>query len=395
MIDQVRKTVVYLQGQYACHEPHMVNGAQAVAADGTPIFDSNCSQTGTGFLVNLPTPELGPGIGVPVLVTSKHILRHPRLGAPTGQTEYFDTILAFVNSIQPNVGGSYIVQLPIQIKVNGFLFCSIDNQDPNADIAVCPVSISDSFFDIKGLSPDMFVTQSKIETMRLNETDEVLFSGLFLPYHGANKNYPIVRHGRLALIPKERIPWSIPTSGNSMQDLYLAEITSWGGNSGSPVFVRLSGTREQGGTMFGIQYLLLGVMQGYFNSERPATLDTAAITDTSHLDLKLSENSGIAAIVPAQKILDIIAQPRMKAYLSAVKAISLEKAGRSAEADSSFKEAIATLRETDPEHPLLKEALAGYAEFLRRAGRFPEANFQQRSANSINKTSTTSDDLLR
>jgi len=147
--------------------------------------------------------------------------------------------------------------------------------------------------------------------------------------------------------------------------------------------------------MFGIQYLLLGVMQGYFNSERPATLDTAAITDTSHLDLKLSENSGIAAIVPAQKILDIIAQPRMKAYLSAVKAISLEKAGRSAEADSSFKEAIATLRETDPEHPLLKEALAGYAEFLRRAGRFPEANFQQRSANSINKTSTTSDDLLR
>lgn len=395
MIDQVRKTVVYLQGQYECHEPHIVNGVQALAADGTPVFDTACLLRGTGFIVTLQIPELGPGRGVPVLVTSKHILRHPRLGAPNGVTEYFDTINAFANSIQPNAVGSYIAQIPVRVKVNGFLFCSIDNQDSDADIAVCPIPISDSKLDFMGIGPDMFVTQSTIEVMKLNETDEVLFSGLFLPYHGANKNYPIVRHGRLALIPKERIPWSISSGGYLMQDLYLAEITSWGGNSGSPVFVRLSGTREPGGTLFGVQYLLLGVMQGYFNSERPATLDTAAITDTAHFDLKFSENSGIAAIVPAQKILDIIAQPRMKAYVSAIKAISLGKAGRAAEADSSFKEAISTLRETDPEHPLLKEILMEYIDYLRNAGRFPEANFQQRSANLIDKISTTPDDLLR
>jgi hypothetical protein len=360
-----------------------------------PVFDTSCPLTGTGFLVLLPTPELGEGRGIPMLVTSKHVLRHPQLGAPNGVTEYFDKIDAFANTIQPNPEGSYIAQIPVQIKASGFLYCSIDNQNPDADVAVCPINIPDSVFDFKSLSPEMFVTQSKIESMKLNETDEVLFSGLFLPYHGAKKNYPIVRHGRLALIPKEKIPWSIPSGGVSMQDLYLAEITSWGGNSGSPVFVRLSGAREQGGVMVGVQYLLLGVMQGYFNSERPATLDTAAITDTAHLDLKLSENSGIAAIVPAQKILDVIAQPRIKALISLVKASSFGKAGRSAEAEPLFKDAIATLHAVDPEHPLLREALWEYAAFLRGAGRFTEANFQQKLADSVNKISTTPDDLLR
>src|SRR5208283_486528 len=168
-------------------------------------------------------------------------------------TGYFDTVMVMANTIQPNDMGSYIGTITVLVKDRGFLNCSIDNLDPDADLAVCPINIQDSFYDYKGLSPDMFVTQSKIQSMKLNETDEVLFSGLFLPYHGAKRNYPIVRHGKLALIPKEKIPWSNPAGGNTMQDLYLADITSWGGNSGSPVFVRLSGAREQGGLMAGIQ----------------------------------------------------------------------------------------------------------------------------------------------
>jgi hypothetical protein len=395
LIDQVKKTVVYLQGEFACHEPHMVNGAQASAADGTPIYDTQCLQVGTGFIVILPTPELGTGIGIPVLVTSKHLIRHQILGSPQGVTEYFDTVTAMVNTIQPNGAGSYIAAIKVPVKGSGFLICSIDNQDPDADVSVCLIVIPDSFYDFKGLLPDMFVTQSKIQSMKLNETDEVLFSGLFLPYHGANRNYPIVRHGKLALIPKERIPWSNPAGGNSMQDLYLADITSWGGNSGSPVFVRRSGAQEQGGLMAGIQYLLLGVMQGYFNSDRPATLDTAAITDTAHLDLKLSENSGIAAIVPAEKIIDIIGQPRMKAYVSMIKGTSYGKAGRLPEAESSFKDAIDTLRKNDPGHPLLKEALREYSAFLQSAGRLNDAAFQMRLSNATNEVSKTPDDQLR
>jgi hypothetical protein len=350
---------------------------------------------GTGFIIGVPVPELGPGISISFLVTSKHLLRHQRLDAPKGTMEYFDTLTAMANTHQPNSEQSYIAPIPIPIKNRGFLACSIDNQDPDADVAVCFLNIPDTIFDFKNISPGMFATQSSIQALKINETDEVLFTGLFLPYHGAKKNYPIVRHGKLALIPKEKVPWSNPAGGTSMQDLYLAEVTSWGGNSGSPVFLRLGGAREQGGMTTGFQYLLLGVMQGYFNSERPATLDTAAITDTAHLDLELSENSGIAAIVPAQKILDIIGQPRTRAYVSIVKGMSYSKAGKFSDAESSFKDAIDTLRNNDPGHPLLREALTQYAEFLQLSGRFAEANFQTRQANAVNRISQIPDDQLK
>jgi hypothetical protein len=394
-IDQIRKTVVYLQGDFLCREPDIVNGVQALAPDGTPLYKTKCSQVGTGFLILISTPELGPGVGIPLLVTSKHLIQHQSFGRVKGVVEYFDSITAVVNSIKPNSEGSYIASIPVTVKDNGFLVCSIDNKDPDADVAACPINIPDSVYDFKSLLTDMFVTPTKIQAMKLNETDEVLFSGLFLPYHGANKNYPIVRHGKLALIPKEKIPWSTPNGSNSMQDLYLADITSWGGNSGSPVFIRLSGALEQGGIISGVQYLLLGVMQGYFNSDRPASLDTAAITDTAHLNIELTDNSGIAAIVPADKIIDIVGQPRITAYISIIKANAYAKSGKLSEAESSFKDAIDMLRKNDPEHPLLREALREYAALLQNAGRFPEANFLLRQANQVNNTLHTPNDQLR
>jgi tetratricopeptide (TPR) repeat protein len=147
--------------------------------------------------------------------------------------------------------------------------------------------------------------------------------------------------------------------------------------------------------MTGFQYLLLGVMQGYFNSERPATLDTAAITDTAHLDIKLSDNSGIAAIVPAQKIMDIIGQPRIRAGISIIKGRFYSEKGKLPDAESAFKEAIDTLLKNDPGHPLLKEAFTQYANFLQASGRFPEANFQLRLAKNVNETSRIPDNQLR
>ena len=222
-IEQIKKTVLYLQGDYPCHEPRMVNGAQALAPDGTPIFETVCHQVGTAFLMNYGSPELGPDRGIPLLITSKHLIQHQRLGAPKGVMEYFEVIRVTANALKPGPGESFITPIPVVVKDHGFLACSIDDHDPEADVAVCPINISDSDFDIKGISPDIAVTKAKIQSLMLNETDEVLFSGLFLPYSGAKKNYPIVRHGKIALMPEEKIPWLTISGQTSMQDLYLAE----------------------------------------------------------------------------------------------------------------------------------------------------------------------------
>jgi hypothetical protein len=271
------------------------------------------------------------------------------------------------------------VGISVPISTQGYLLCSTDEEDESADVAICPISIGDSAFDIVSLPEGMFATKKLIDDLKINENDEILFTGLFASYTGSTKNFPIVRHGKLALIPQERIPFN-----GTLEDLYLGEVTSWGGNSGSPVFVRLTGTRETGDMMTGIQYFLLGVMQGYFNSgDVSVSFDTAAATDTAHIDLGIPNNSGIAAIVPAAKISRILSQPRVKAYVSLVRAGSLSQAKRAADAESWYKNAITILRDDPKSAPLLKSAFQLYANFLESQGRFPEAHFQQQLSNRV------------
>ena len=51
------------------------------------------------------TPELGPNRGVPLLVTSKHVLQHQRLGSPVGTLEYFDKVTVTANGRNLNTDG--------------------------------------------------------------------------------------------------------------------------------------------------------------------------------------------------------------------------------------------------------------------------------------------------
>jgi hypothetical protein len=60
-------------------------------------------------------------------------------------------------------------------------------------------------------------------------------------YYGESKNYPVVRRGSLALMTDEQI--DTPTG---KQKAFIAELASWPGNSGSPVFLSLTGLRGKG-----------------------------------------------------------------------------------------------------------------------------------------------------
>jgi hypothetical protein len=88
-------------------------------------------------------------------------------------------------------------------------------------------------------------------------------------------------------------------------------------------------------------------------------------------------------------------QPRLKAYVSLVKAIAFSKAGKLSEAEASYRSGITELRESDPQHPLLKEAYGQYAQFLRGIGRFTDANAQQRFSDKITGTQDVPDRQLR
>jgi hypothetical protein len=125
---------------------------------------------------------------------------------------------------------------------------------------------------------------------------------------------PIVRFGRVAKLPQERVNFF-----GAPEELMLAEVFSFGGNSGSPVFY-YEGIEREGGNSIVIgppTIKLAGVMQGFFfGNERPigsaAASGGATVQSPQGTIPVFPPNSGIAAIIPAQKILDILNHPELK-----------------------------------------------------------------------------------
>jgi hypothetical protein len=68
--------------------------------------------------------------------------------------------------------------------------------------------------------------------------DEVVAVGLLLVHYGKEHNEPVVRTGNLSLIPREPVLVRYAGGPDRRMRLYLTELRSIGGLSGSPVFIR-------------------------------------------------------------------------------------------------------------------------------------------------------------
>lgn len=245
---------------------------------------------GTAFFVGVKNPD-DPNVSSVYLVTAKHVLQEPKT------TKFYNNVFLRLNRRD---GKSEIGAIPINItgeNKNVFM-----HSDPSVDIAVIPFLPDQTVFDFKFLPDDMITTQEDFKKLKIREGSEVFFTGLFTPYLGSEKNYPIVRFGQVALITDEKIDWD----GNKT-DLYLIEAGSYGGNSGSPVFFYLGSDREPGSIIVGQPVLkIAGVMQGTF-------LDAQEIkvAQTQSIPIALS-SMGIAAVVPCYKLHEILHSEEVK-----------------------------------------------------------------------------------
>jgi hypothetical protein len=137
------------------------------------------------------------------------------------------------------------------------------------------------------LSVSLLATKENFAKGHIQVGDETFFTGWFMKYYGITRNYPITRFGRLALLSDEKIPWN-DKHGNRMLSLYLIETHASKGESGSPVFFRPSPWREPRTFRLDTPTLLLaGVLKGYLPDES-------------------SQNAGIAAVVPAFQLQEIL-----------------------------------------------------------------------------------------
>jgi hypothetical protein len=177
--------------------------------------------------------------------------------------------------------------------------------DPAVDIAVFKMPLDRKELDHFPWGIEAFVNaQSTKEDggRRIGHGDDVVVAGLFSLHQGKYRNVPIVRMANVAALAGEPIENS---DGSSMQ-AYLVESRSIGGLSGSPVFYDIYAAKEAflGESRFlttPIKFRLLGVMHGHFNLP-----DIAPDSITEDANERATINSGIAIVIPAEKIVEVL-----------------------------------------------------------------------------------------
>jgi hypothetical protein len=185
--------------------------------------------------------------------------------------------------------------------------------DSSVDVSVFQLTSPEHNFDNLIINTNYFATNEIIQKESIGLGLEVFITGLFSNHAGKNRNLPIVRIGNIASMPEEKID----TATFGSMDAYLIEARSIGGLSGSPVFVS---THSSMPSAFGVgfqqavtypgmgsnpnNYYLLGLIHGHWDVNENAV-------DELVQDIRGNQvNVGIAIVVPASKILEIINQPK-------------------------------------------------------------------------------------
>lgn len=150
---------------------------------------------------------------------------------------------------------------------------------------------------------DPAAQEQNMDRMDIGVGDEVFLPGLFVSHTGKTRNIPIIRVGNIAATPDEPVNTFIGS-----MPAYLVEARSIGGLSGAPVFVNVAGARNIGGVLAfgaGPPIHLLGLMYGHYKVDTPE-LDSAS--GNLHDE---AINMGIAIVLPASRIFDIINSPEL------------------------------------------------------------------------------------
>lgn len=203
---------------------------------------------------------------------------------------------------------------PTEIKIDPSDWYFHPNSAESAtDVAVCPISFDhgeEMINPVPIYGPrSVAATRAVIDDVRMGVGDEVIVAGLFRSHYGQQKNVPIVRVGNVAMLDGE----PVKSKNGSYVDAYLIEARSIGGLSGSPAFIHLPAIRTIDGKTNLLsqkstyQLYLLGLMHGHFDLE---DLNLDVVLEDAR-DASSGIHSGIGIVIPVEKIIDTIMQPKL------------------------------------------------------------------------------------
>jgi len=238
---------------------------------------------GTGFFVGVKN-ELNQNASNVYFVTAKHVVQDTA-GA------YLPEIIMRLNTVDD---ASQLIRIVMnEVKV-------FEHPDKDVDIAIFPCLPNVQKFDFRFIPEDLVANKKLMEKHRITEGDDVFFAGLFVSHMGQKRNQPIIRFGKVALIPEEKIEWKEHGKPPSLVDLYLLECQSFTGNSGAPVFFQLQQSQKRSDVALSGEVFLAGIMKGSF-------LHGNEVQSSAEAEkLVLWQNAGIAAVTPAEKLNEIL-----------------------------------------------------------------------------------------
>ena len=235
---------------------------------------------GTGFWLSYPVASSNvPGLNFNYLVTNRHVAecwnenRNPR-------------------PVQS-------VNVRINLKDGSSQLLSLGNPawvfptDSSVDLAIFSIGLDPETVDFLSVPSTNLVREEE-----LSEGERIILSGFFIQFPGVKHMEPIVREGVLAMLPDE----DMTTTAGKPGRVYLGDVHIFGGNSGSPVFVDVGSSHL--GMIAGPEYKMLGVVSGMFYEDSNFSLQvTTMVEGVQH------GNSGIAMIVPAHSLSELLENP--------------------------------------------------------------------------------------
>jgi hypothetical protein len=267
----LRKAVVLIQSY--CEVDKQPNDAPDIPEKRVDVV------SGTGFLVAVPDAA-SPDKAFQYLVTNRHVAQP---GIEDGKP---CKLLGSVAILNPKDTSASLVRMALPTV------SWIYPEDEGVDLAAMPFGVNGQQWDIENVPVSMFVEDADISNNGIVEGDPVIFAGLFVQFTGVRRFEPIVREGRIAMIPGEKVSGTLKKPAS----IYMTEAHSYGGNSGSPMFVNLGGIRN-GAMMLGDQYKFLGVVAGGYKEGADFTLNVATTFKG-----QTESNSGISVVVPASNV---------------------------------------------------------------------------------------------
>lgn len=246
---------------------------------------------GTGFFLGVKNEARNDVYSI-YFATAKHVLQDP-------SGNYFPEIVLRINTVDND---SQLIRIATKdIKIH-------EHPDKDVDIVIFDCLPDQTRVEFKFIPDSMIAGKELIAKHEISEGDDVFFTGLFTSHIGQKRNQPIIRFGKVALMPEEPIEWKQPNQLPKLMDLYLLECQAFSGNSGSPVFFDLNPLRKPGHITMEKQVFLAGIMTGsFFHSIEVPNVQTGA-------NLISLQNNGIAAVTPSYKLQEILFTDELIAY---------------------------------------------------------------------------------